>query len=414
VSQREGKKPADKRSRPESQSFVSLLVLGILGVTGMILYSLQFQSTTGMAVFGVSIGIAGGTLLLGALLGFLFGIPRTIQAGERQQTGRQEEGPSSQPHPRYEVNTNLEQISDWLTKILVGVGLIQLGAIGGALSAFGDFLRPALGDLDSSPPYAVGIILYFGVLGFLTGYLQTRLFLSPAFRAADIEELGERVSQVEETAEKGVALAKTIKDQQLQDAQALSLLQRQLEPDPDADPIPQEDFDLVLDGSSQPVKVQVFFRAHAVRRDNWRPPGDPKKAERTIPIFRALISIDAAGKYHRNHAQLGYALKDKEPPDLPAAVEALTEAIRRRDVAGEGRTYPFYEFNRAQARIRMQLAAHRAASNAEDKAAIVDDLKKALRSPYVRSVVEGDQEIKTWMEANGVTLEELRRTRTRQ
>src|SRR5205085_11890184 len=33
--------------------------------------------------------------------------------------------------PLQSVNTNLEQISDWLTKILVGVGLTQFGSLRG-------------------------------------------------------------------------------------------------------------------------------------------------------------------------------------------------------------------------------------------------------------------------------------------
>lgn len=71
---------------------------------------------------------------VGALIGFLFGIPRVLQ---------QDVIPVSKPAPSgvtatspttessidsysLKVNTNLEQISDWLTKIFVGLGLVQL------------------------------------------------------------------------------------------------------------------------------------------------------------------------------------------------------------------------------------------------------------------------------------------------
>jgi len=47
-------------------------------------------------------------------------VPRSLQ-----------EVPSANGQPGYSGNTNLEQISDWLTKILVGVGLTQLREIPG-------------------------------------------------------------------------------------------------------------------------------------------------------------------------------------------------------------------------------------------------------------------------------------------
>src|SRR6185503_13654313 len=51
---------------------------------------------------------------VGALLGFVFGIPKTLQSNAP---------PAADGKAAYQVNTNLEQISDWLTKMLVGVGL---------------------------------------------------------------------------------------------------------------------------------------------------------------------------------------------------------------------------------------------------------------------------------------------------
>src|ERR1700730_13401118 len=55
-------------------------------------------------------------MALGWAVGFLFGVPRV---GSTPASTR--------------INTNLEQISDWLTKILVGVGLTQLHKLPTAL-----------------------------------------------------------------------------------------------------------------------------------------------------------------------------------------------------------------------------------------------------------------------------------------
>lgn len=67
--------------------------------------------------------LAAAPLALGGIAGFLFGIPKTLQNGDYQG------GDKSEPKHRWQANTNLEQVSDWLTKILIGVGLTQLQTI---------------------------------------------------------------------------------------------------------------------------------------------------------------------------------------------------------------------------------------------------------------------------------------------
>ena len=48
-------------------------------------------------------------------------------------------------------NTNLEQISDWLTKTIVGVGLVQFREIGAALYGIGEAAGHAIGDIPGVP-----------------------------------------------------------------------------------------------------------------------------------------------------------------------------------------------------------------------------------------------------------------------
>ena len=156
---------------------------------------------------------AGACGIVGATIGFLFGIPRTLQGD--QPTGRgtvvqskrvaeAEHGPeeaNTQDHLierlqptasasntedyQLRVNTNLEQISDWLTKILVGVGLTQLNQVTPRLMMAADFIAKGLGDNQSQRTLALALLIYFPVLGFISGYLCTRLFLQPAFRRWD-------------------------------------------------------------------------------------------------------------------------------------------------------------------------------------------------------------------------------------
>ncbi|MFN4764727.1 hypothetical protein ACKGJN_16485, partial [Gillisia sp. Q332] len=91
------------------------------------------------------------------------------------------------------VNTNLEQISDWLTKILVGVGLTQLPDIGTNIMKVATVLAPALsiGRNDTEPVALTAAILVAGtVTGFLFAYIYTRTFVALFFRRSAHRELG--------------------------------------------------------------------------------------------------------------------------------------------------------------------------------------------------------------------------------
>ena len=154
---------------------------------------------------------SGACSMVGATIGFLFGIPRTLQGDQSMQRGTRVQsehinveggqkeinsnalGASLRPtipasngddyHLR--VNTNLEQISDWLTKILVGVGLTQLNKVPGQMTIAASFIAKGMGDDQAHRTLVVAMLIYFPVLGFLSGYLCTRLFLQPAFRRWD-------------------------------------------------------------------------------------------------------------------------------------------------------------------------------------------------------------------------------------
>jgi len=62
----------------------------------------------------VGLFLAGASTVAGSLVGFLFGVP---------QYRRPDHSSTRNANSTTTPNTNLEQISDWLTKIIVGVGL---------------------------------------------------------------------------------------------------------------------------------------------------------------------------------------------------------------------------------------------------------------------------------------------------
>jgi hypothetical protein len=87
------------------------------------------------------------------------------------------------------VNSNLELISDWLTKILVGVGLTQFRSIPTELRKLAIFAAGGSGSSDQNHAFALFVILYFFFGGFVAAYLETRVVLTGAFiRSQPAEE----------------------------------------------------------------------------------------------------------------------------------------------------------------------------------------------------------------------------------
>ncbi len=159
-------------------------------------------TSIGAAKGGISAGItavlwATGGLAVGTFAGFLFGIPKILQRG----SAGAEPSPAKSPSPaapnaeqsyRQQVNTNLTEISDWLTKIIVGLGLIHLKQAPAFVMGKATVLAASLKALDSTGDYlafATAILVTFPAFGFLFGYLSTRLYLASAFARADLAAL---------------------------------------------------------------------------------------------------------------------------------------------------------------------------------------------------------------------------------
>ena len=170
-----------------------LLVIGryaLLGV-GLKLSGKSWQ-VTGLIFVSALWGIA--WMASGFLFGFLFGIPKSLQrksasedseSKSNQTDGTAQNGNSSEI---LRVNTNLEEISDWLTKVLVGATLTQVVRIPRYVSTVANFMAGnSSSDIQSS--FSAALLIYFGSVGFLAGYLLTRLFFSGAFKRGDREIL---------------------------------------------------------------------------------------------------------------------------------------------------------------------------------------------------------------------------------
>ncbi|HXK27519.1 MAG TPA: hypothetical protein VJ646_04615 [Candidatus Binatia bacterium] len=153
------------------------LILAIYaGMAVFALYAWNRPNTA--SSIAVALIIAASALAVGSIIGFLFGIPRVAQAQVPTQSAS---SGAQATQVDFLVNTNLEQISDWLTKIIVGLGLVQLAEIPTHFMSVASFLAQAFGPPAVPSSLVAAALSYFGACGFLIGYLWTRLFLTLEF-----------------------------------------------------------------------------------------------------------------------------------------------------------------------------------------------------------------------------------------
>ena len=219
-----------------------LHILAAIGALLILLYSLCFGGALEvLRIVGVGMLVAGAALTSGFLSGFIFGIPRV---GSERASAKAEAEPGGGRAVTSEAqanavtpNSNLVEISDWLTKIMVGVGLVELNSIPGKLwklsNYLGPGLRPAHCDtsgscadyVNSGQVAGLAIIIFYFTLGFLLGYVWTRLYFQ-----RDLGGLVEDL-QKEKAIASGILLAEASMSQG-QIKEAMKSVDRSLEIDP--------------------------------------------------------------------------------------------------------------------------------------------------------------------------------------
>ena len=387
----------ETNGRAQSASALRALAFVMLaGAMAVVLFSCNSGSVfAGLASASAGLALGGAAILSGGLIGFVFAIPRTLQQGLPEGGAGESRKESS---TWYQANTNLEQISDWLTKIIIGVSLVEIKELPALLQGAAAFARPGLGDTEVAERFAAIIMVYFLIAGFIFAYLWTRLYMVGALRTADTEGLGRRFAKVEKKLEE-------LKTREALDVRALSLAQRQLEPNEEEPPIEQASLDDAIAKASNSAWATIFRQAENVRRSTWRTPADKPKMERTIQIFLALINADP--KYHRDHAQLAYALKDRRNPSLKEAREELSKAIELRG-AWEETGYIMYELNRAACMILLEREAGRSGNSPQHiKSAILEDLRVAAHANDLADIIAREEPFKNWLRENDVNPERL-------
>ena len=132
------------------------------------------------AFFGADMLVAAAATAAGAALGFVFGIPRTLDPASRAAVAAAaERTAAADSHALLAANTNLERISDWLTTLLIGATLVQIKDIAAWVGSLGKNLTT--GGAAANDAVIPIIVIYYVALSFLGVYLITRLYLTSAF-----------------------------------------------------------------------------------------------------------------------------------------------------------------------------------------------------------------------------------------
>ena len=199
-----GREETQREFRTERRSILKALIAICSVVVAVILIAggaIGSNRDESLGLVGFALLVAAAAFSVGGLLGFLFGVPRD-GAGTREKTSvAGGSGPTSTNggdrttpfSATFAWNSNLVEVSDWLTKILVGVGLTQLLNIPKALDELGVWLAKGFVGNLSQPPIRAGdiaaavavcIVVFFVCMGFIIGHLVTQLWLFRAYSLA--------------------------------------------------------------------------------------------------------------------------------------------------------------------------------------------------------------------------------------
>jgi len=391
--------PAGAESSPFSYDTAlgRIGTLTLIGAGVIVVYALQKVSTAA-SVLSLEFMIAGASAAVGGLLGFLFGVPHTREIEPSQsRAADQADGDNagaSRNQMAYRPNTSLEQISDWLTKIIVGVGLVQIKSMPGELRRLAQYLASGMTDRPGAESLVAAIIVFFAICGFVFGFLWARIYLRRWFKEADQDEvkrIDEKLRQLEA------------------DAKALALVTQQLNRSAEHSLASDAELAATIGKSSAPVKTQIFDLARK-ESYNFAAPDFDLRIEGVIAVFKALIAADPRQRFHRNYGELSYAYSRSKPPNLEEAERDITIAMEVRDRLGE-RGWKYYEFRRARYRIQRDPNFRQKKPSAPDvKERILQDLQTAFRDKGWETWFNepGQNNIKEWLTLNAVDEEALR------
>lgn len=168
-------------SKSLSRGDITILALCVLIFIGLFMLIMDCWWTSNInSLFAAGL-FALTCLIVGCLAGFLFAIPTVLQG---DHSGAVAGAPIKTSYSQ-RVNTSLEEISDWLTKIIVGLSIYNLAHIPSWVIDLANRFATVFNHCPPQQGVLSAAIIFFTVSGFLLGYLVTRLYLQVAMGTAD-------------------------------------------------------------------------------------------------------------------------------------------------------------------------------------------------------------------------------------
>jgi hypothetical protein len=350
-----------------------VLLCVAIGIAALVLNAIRIERwQNGLVAQAVGYGIlfAGAAFISGVLLGYLFGLS---PSGQTKNANGKTSSTLAQ--------SNLEEIADWLTKLILGAGLVSLTKLHDPILQFATFMAGGVDPMPAvpgsasvvqgNPAIALAIMGFFSTNGLLYGYLWTRY-------------------------EQAVTSDKDA------DVSALASVDRWLAASGAPDEQMRAELVNAINRASPAIKTRIFQQAELYRRPSTREVND-----RTLAVFQALVEDDAARVFHRNRGEYAMALigrtKDPKNPDddWDRARDLMSEAIRIRDRSGE-RGCSQYELARAVCQIHLDENFRKGQpSSAKDQQSTAADLDKARDVQQAESdMIDSAHVIADWKRLN--------------
>ncbi|HEY4359087.1 MAG TPA: hypothetical protein VGN16_25295 [Acidobacteriaceae bacterium] len=125
-------------------------------------------------------------LMVGAFLGMFFAVPRFRVPPPRSNSEPGTQLSSADPSA---VNTNLESIADWMTKILIGVALVDIRQAPQQIRQLTLYVESNLNG-KGDEPFVTATLLFFSLSGFMFSYIESRLYFRTLASAEGARTIG--------------------------------------------------------------------------------------------------------------------------------------------------------------------------------------------------------------------------------
>jgi hypothetical protein len=307
-----------RRKRPLHLAVVALQLILLLYIVFLVISG---SGSGGLAALSVSLAC----VAVGALLGFIFAIPKRTEVAlikapdsENGEAGAAPAVRATVPESAYRPNTSLEEISDWLTKIIVGLGLVQAQSIGRFVREQGAAIAPELYGEGAAPILGSATLVAISVLTFLTSFLYFRLYLAEEFTRSDVDALRAQ-SGYEKAKEKG-------RTQVLGPRTALKAIARSSAVALPSSAGHEAEARVAAasggdtgSGGARSTLEETIERKLAAMRDNPLDPSDPAKGmfggkSRVVdPLSRELKGTVRAMRGDPNNFKIDLVLKSEDP-----------------------------------------------------------------------------------------------------